>query len=93
MPGRETSERYYLLDNKVGGWTVRGAQRDIFTLDGTQVEQTSYPPELPASPCYGRSRLRLDTHSAMALFFVICWVERSNSRQAFACLFGSEAVF
>jgi len=26
-------------------WTVRGAQRYVFTLDGTQVKRTSYPLE------------------------------------------------
>ena len=47
-----------LPDEKLVVWTVRGAQRYVFTLDGTQVEQTSYPPEqyqrLPvtASPGY-----------------------------------------
>jgi hypothetical protein len=34
-----------LPDDKLVVWTVRGAQRYMFTLDGTQVEQTSYPPE------------------------------------------------
>ncbi len=34
-----------LPDEKLVVWTVRGAQRYVFTLDGTQVEQTSYPPE------------------------------------------------
>lgn len=34
-----------LPDDKLVVWTVRGAQRYVFTLDGTQVEQTSYPPE------------------------------------------------
>jgi hypothetical protein len=40
-------------DNKLVVWTVRGAQRYIFTLDGTQVARTSYPLEqyerLPAT--------------------------------------------
>ena len=47
---------------------------------------------VPASACYGRSRLHSNTHSAMAFFLVICCMERSNSRWAFACLCGSEAV-
>jgi hypothetical protein len=34
-----------LPDDQLVVWTVRGAQRYIFALDGTQVEQTSYPPE------------------------------------------------
>ena len=34
-----------LPDDRLVVWTVRGAQRYIFTLDGTKVEQTSYPPE------------------------------------------------
>jgi hypothetical protein len=32
-------------DNKLVVWTVRGVQRYVFTLDGTQVERTSYPLE------------------------------------------------
>ena len=34
-----------LPDERLVVWTARGAQRYVFTLDGTQVEQTSYPPE------------------------------------------------
>jgi hypothetical protein len=34
-----------LPDDKLVVWTVRNAQRYIFTLDGTQIEQTSYPLE------------------------------------------------
>lgn len=34
-----------LPDNKLEVWTARGAQHFIFTLDGTQVEQSSYPPD------------------------------------------------
>jgi hypothetical protein len=34
-----------LPDDKLVVGTVRGAQRYVFTLDGNQVEQTSYPPE------------------------------------------------
>ena len=34
-----------LPDDKLVVWTVHGAQRYIFTLDGTQIEQTSYPLE------------------------------------------------
>jgi len=34
-----------LPDDKLEVWTARGAQRYVFTLDGTQVEQSSYPPE------------------------------------------------
>lgn len=32
-------------DNKLVVWTVRNAQRYVFTLDGNQVERTSYPLE------------------------------------------------
>jgi hypothetical protein len=42
-----------LPEDKLVVWTVRGAQRYVFTLDGTQVERTSYPLEqyarLPAT--------------------------------------------
>jgi len=42
-----------LPDERLVVWTVRGTQRYVFTLDGTQVEQTSYPLEqyhrLPAT--------------------------------------------
>jgi len=34
-----------LSDERLVVWTVRAAQRYVFTLDGTQLEQTSYPPE------------------------------------------------
>lgn len=34
-----------LPEDKLVVWTVRGAQRYVFTLDGTQVERTSYPLE------------------------------------------------
>jgi hypothetical protein len=34
-----------LPQDKLVVWTVRGAQRYVFTLDGTQVERTSYPLE------------------------------------------------
>jgi hypothetical protein len=34
-----------LPDDKLEVWTARGAQHFVFTLDGTQVEQSSYPPE------------------------------------------------
>jgi hypothetical protein len=43
-----------LPEDKLVVWTVRGAQRYVFTLDGTQVERTSYPLEqyqrLPGTP-------------------------------------------
>ena len=34
-----------LPEDKLVVWTVRGAQRYVFTLEGTQVERTSYPLE------------------------------------------------
>jgi hypothetical protein len=34
-----------LQDEKLEVWTARGAQHFIFTLDGAQLEQSSYPPE------------------------------------------------
>ncbi len=34
-----------LPDEKLEVWTARGAQHFLFTLDGRQVEQSSYPPE------------------------------------------------
>ena len=34
-----------LPEDKLVVWTVRGAQRYVFALDGTQVERTSYPLE------------------------------------------------
>lgn len=34
-----------LPDDKLVVWTVRDAQRYVFALDGTQIEQTSYPLE------------------------------------------------
>ena len=82
-----------LPDDQLVVWTVHGAQRYTFILDGTQVRADFISARaVPASACYGRSRLRSNTHSAMALFFVIGCMEHSNSRWAFACLCGSEAV-
>jgi hypothetical protein len=34
-----------LPDDKLEVWTARGAQHYVFTLDGTQLTQSSYPPE------------------------------------------------
>jgi hypothetical protein len=34
-----------LPNDKLEMWTARGAQRFVFTLDGTELEQSSYPPE------------------------------------------------
>jgi hypothetical protein len=34
-----------LPDNKLEVWTARGTQRFVFTLDGTELVRSSYPPE------------------------------------------------
>lgn len=34
-----------LPDDKLEVWTARGAQRFVFTLDGSELERSSYPPE------------------------------------------------
>jgi hypothetical protein len=82
-----------LPDERLAVWTVRGAQRYVFALDGTRVEQTSYPPEqyqrLPvtAGPAYVPTPTLLWPLSSS-----FAAMECSSSRWAFACLFGSEAV-
>jgi hypothetical protein len=43
-----------LPDEKLEVWTARGAQHFVFTLDGTELEASSYPPEdYPRLPVTG----------------------------------------
>ncbi len=66
-----------LPDDKVEVWTARGALHFVFTLDGTLLEQSSYPPEqyprLPvtAGPGYVPTSLLLWPFSSP---FVAWWV-------------------
>src|SRR5438105_10901712 len=82
MLGQETSERYNYQTK--GWWCGLCAARSVTFYSRRYSGRADFisARAVSASACYGQSGLRSDTHSAMALFFVICCMERSSSRWA-----------